>query len=81
MMLTEAEAREKLCPIRADNDTCFASGCMAWRVGVPSVPAYPGDKEITSYVRGRVATTHIILGTERPAQPEKGFCGQFGRPA
>lgn len=78
VMLTEAEARDKYCPLTSttDNDArCIASQCMAWRVGIAAKPKHPG--EAIHMANGVVG---IIPGTERPAEPEKGFCGQFGRP-
>ena len=82
-MLTEAEARTKLCPrtfaigsAAGSAAGCVASLCMAWRIGVPAKPPRPGE---TIHMANGVIC--IIPGTERPAEPEKGFCGQFGTPA
>jgi hypothetical protein len=74
-MLTEAEARTKLFPLKFNRGYCEGSQCMAWRVGVRATPPRPGE---TIHMANGVIG--IIPGTERPAEPEKGFCGQFGIP-
>lgn len=72
-MLTEAEAREKGCPLvirpngsaEAQQHTrCIASDCMAWRWHQEPLP-----EKVVRTVGG---------GGPDPLAPTKGYCGAFG---
>jgi hypothetical protein len=64
--------------VQTSPTNCIGAGCMARRVGQAAIPAHPGDAHHRNDDGGEV---YYRAGTERAEVPERGFCGQFGRPA
>jgi hypothetical protein len=77
--MTEAEAREKWCPlhINGPSSCCIGSGCMAWRTGyerkVEMVDTGPPVGE------GWEKTGKIVADTQLWERP-MGYCGLAGSP-